>query len=74
MPEPLCANVTETASLVEITVEGEQESGHDVEHGQEERRCSSTRGDSVRGPGGRPLGRSGEPHHTGPSEAAVVRG
>jgi len=70
----LCANVTETASQVEFTVEGEQRSSHDAEHGQEERREPSARGDSVRDPGGGAIGRRGEPQHTRSSQAAGVHG
>jgi hypothetical protein len=47
---PLCANVTETAPLVEMTVEGEQDSDHVVEHVEEERHRPFTGGNGVRGP------------------------
>lgn len=47
----LCANVTETAPLVETTVEGEQECDHVVEHVQEERHRLFRGGNGVRGPG-----------------------
>jgi len=39
-----------------MTVEGEQESGHDVEHVQEEPHLPSQGGHGVRGPGGRAHG------------------
>jgi hypothetical protein len=52
----LSANVTETATPVAITVEGQLGIGHDAEDvGQEERDVLSARGDSVSGPGGRPV-------------------
>ncbi len=71
----LCANVLETADPVVITVEGQLDFGHDAEHVcQEVRRCRSARGHGVRGPGGVPLGRSGESHLPGASEASVVHG
>jgi hypothetical protein len=45
-----------------MTVEGEQECDHVVEHVQEERHRSSPGGNGVRGPGSCPSGRSGESH------------
>src|SRR5581483_1992446 len=71
----LCANVAETVDPVAITLEGQLGISHDAEHvGQEVRRCRSARGHGVRGPGGRPLGRSGERYLAGASEAPSVHG
>jgi hypothetical protein len=72
---PLCANVIETADPVVITVEGQLGLSHDAEHVcQEVRRCRSARGHGVRGPGGVPLGHSGESHLARAPEAPVVHG
>src|SRR5688572_755548 len=68
-PKSLCANVTETAPLVEMTVEGEQERDHVVEHVQEERHRPSPGGNGVRSPGSYPFGGSGESHLPRTSEA-----
>jgi 3-methyladenine DNA glycosylase AlkD len=74
-PAPLCANVLETADPVVITVEGQLGFCHDAEHvRQEVRRCRSARGHGVRGPGGRPLGGSGESHLARASEAQSFHG
>ena len=68
--QALCANVLETADPVVITVEGQLGFCHDAEHVREEvRRCRSARRHGVRGPGGCPLGRSGESHLARASEA-----
>jgi hypothetical protein len=72
--QALCANVTETAPRVEITVEGEQEFGHDAEHVQEERCLLAARGDSLRGSGGGTLGGSGESHLPRAPEAPELHG